>query len=326
MMKTKRRFILLIVSVILLLAAIPAEASTRPITSVEYIIDSDTRQLTEAELWDWDLESLGFMFNEIFARHGFTFDGGGKYANHFNSLKWYQAVPKVDDQTAYNLTTQLEWLNYHTIRNVMSQMEAVGHPYRKTPGSDLLSWSDIHFEYTWNSLTGFVYTDIMENQRLEVYSAPSEQAWRGANGKAMVNTDGYVCAAGWENGWLLIYYNLTGGINAGGIRVGYVKGSGITGWVSMSRQLNFQRSSVTVTASCNLTDDPLKYGTVITSVQSGETVVYLTTAVNQDGIAWDYIETYFNGQLVRGYIPAGHLDLTVDTDGNEAFPEEIGGS
>ena len=41
-----------------------------------YLMPSDSRALTEAELWEWDRESLSFMFNEIFARHGFTFDAG----------------------------------------------------------------------------------------------------------------------------------------------------------------------------------------------------------------------------------------------------------
>ena len=44
-----------------------------------YLIpDSDTRKLTESELWAWDYESLGYILNEIFARHGYNFIPGGK--------------------------------------------------------------------------------------------------------------------------------------------------------------------------------------------------------------------------------------------------------
>ena len=42
-----------------------------------YLIpDSDARQLTEAELWEWDYESLGYILNEIFARHGCYYEMG----------------------------------------------------------------------------------------------------------------------------------------------------------------------------------------------------------------------------------------------------------
>ncbi|MBQ6174735.1 MAG: YARHG domain-containing protein [Clostridia bacterium] len=280
----------------------------RRTTSVQFLIDSDTRQLTEQELWDWDRESLHFMFNEIFARHGFTFDEGGVFYNHFNSLAWYQSTPKTDDQTAYHMTTDLEWRNYNTIKKVLADMNAKGHPYTKQPGANLLSWRDIHWSYTAETLTGFVYVNVPAGQRLEVYSAPSASSWRGANGKAMVNTDGYLYAAGWDNGWLLIFYDLTGGVNAGGIRVGYVDGSRIRG-AGLNTQLRFSRESAAVTADCTVTDDPLRCGAVITALRAGDTVTYLTTMVNQNGQSWDYIETTLGGKLLRGFVPAGSLDL-----------------
>ena len=81
----------------LVLAMLPLAA----LADRAYLIDSDSRKLTEAEHWEWDRESLSFMFNEIFARHGFTFEPGGKFYNWFNSQPWYQSIPKVSDQTAY---------------------------------------------------------------------------------------------------------------------------------------------------------------------------------------------------------------------------------
>ena len=35
------------------------------------IADSDTRELTRDELWEWQYEALGYILNEIFARHGY---------------------------------------------------------------------------------------------------------------------------------------------------------------------------------------------------------------------------------------------------------------
>ena len=282
-----------------------------PLTALadrQYLLDSDTRRITEAELWDWDRESLSFMFNEIFARHGFTFDVGGKFYNWFNSQPWYQSTRKVDDQTAYNKTTSLEWDNYHTIKKVIAQMEAVGHPYRKTRNSNLKSWTDFTPPGNW-SLSGFAYATFQANQKLEVYSAPSASSWRGANGKASVSTNGAVWAAGWENGWLQIFYET----NNGAIRVGYVNGSKIKGKTDAYGYLNFAYTAARTTAKCTLTDDPIKQNTTIAALPSGASVTYLSTAVNQYGQAWDYVETTIGGQTARGYITAGCLDLPQDT-------------
>ena len=63
-----KKWIALILIVALLLPACSLAADY-------YIIpDSDTRLLSEHELWDWDYESLGYILNEIFARHGFNFE------------------------------------------------------------------------------------------------------------------------------------------------------------------------------------------------------------------------------------------------------------
>lgn len=319
-MKNIRQFIALVLILCLstgltavLAESVPAEQlfPVRPTNSDQYIIDSDTRQLTEEELWQWDRESMSYMFNEIFARHGFTFDPGGKFYNHFNSLPWYQNTPKVDNSTAYGMTTSLEWDNYHTIKRVIEEMEAAGHPYRSTDRT-LLSWRNIHFAYAYENLTGFTYLKVPENQRWEVYSAPTAASWRGSDGKAAVSTNGYIYAAGWENGWLLIYYELTSGNNAGGLRVGYVNGSSVSG-VDFNAMLDFSRQEATVFESCNLTDDPLRFATTITTIPAGSKVTYLTTMTNQNGQVWDYIETTVNGQPVRGFIPAGNIEV----------PEEI---
>ena len=321
----KRSLLALLLAAVLLLGTLPVLADgapaprvRRPTNSTQYLIDSDTRLLTEEELWNWDRESLSFMFNEIFARHGFTFKVGGKFYNHFNNLPWYQAIPKVDNQTAYGRTTRKEWDNYHTIKRVIEQMDAVGHTYRKKAGDNLLSWTDIAWEYASESLTGFTYVTIKANQSLPVYSAPGTSSWRGANGKATVSTNGYIYAAGWENGWLQIYYSLTSGANKGGIRVGYIQGSAIRGKLDFNTQLNFAHTPVTVLGTCSLTDDPLRSYSTVTTLQAGATVTYLSTVVNQHGTVWDYVETTVNGLTVRGYIPSGYISLPVDE-----IPEEI---
>lgn len=54
-----------------------------------YIIpDSSSRYLTKEELYQYDKSSLGFIRNEIFARHGYVFKNKD-YRNYFTSMPWY---------------------------------------------------------------------------------------------------------------------------------------------------------------------------------------------------------------------------------------------
>lgn len=54
-----------------------------------YIIpDSSSRYLTKEELYQYDNSSLGFVRNEIFARHGYVFKNED-YRNYFTSMPWY---------------------------------------------------------------------------------------------------------------------------------------------------------------------------------------------------------------------------------------------
>lgn len=54
-----------------------------------YIIpDSNSRYLTKEELYQYDKSSLGFIRNEIFARHGYLFKNED-YRNYFTSMPWY---------------------------------------------------------------------------------------------------------------------------------------------------------------------------------------------------------------------------------------------
>ena len=279
----------------------------------EYFLPSDTREITEAELWEWDRESLSFMFNEIFARHGFRFETGGKFYNWFNSQIWYQNLEKVDDQTAYLRTTELEWKNYHTIRKVIEDMEKANHPYRKPADSLLKSWTDLTAPGNW-TLTGFQHVNTSAQVTLEVYSAPSKASWRGANGRAMMSTAGAVWAAGWENGWLQVFYE----VNNGGVRVGYVDGSQWGTKPLAGINLAFARLDAKLLADCVITDDPLAQSSIIGTLAQGTAVRYLTTAVNQNGQVWDYVETAINGQTVRGYIRAGFVEVPA-----EPLPEEV---
>ena len=268
-----------------------------------YLIpDSNTRELTEAELWEWDRESLGYIFNEIFARHGYVFKAGGQYDMWFRSMPWYTPNANPDNQTqVYPYLTNLEWNNYQTIKKVAADMDALGEK-KHTPGKKC--YADYAPPLSGISLSGFSFLSLKADQTLPVYSAPSMDAWRGTNGKAAVSTNGAVYAAGWESGWLLVFYET----NNGSIhRVGYVSSSAIKGKVDCTATLQFDHDECTVLGNVTLTDDPILSNTAIRTLNQGDMVTYLTTMTNQNGQIWDYVETTTQGKPARGFIPHGYL-------------------
>lgn len=69
----------------MVLACIMPAALASGINNYFIIPDSDTRLLTEEELWGWQYEAVGYIYNEIFARHGRPFRAGEKYDVYFRS-------------------------------------------------------------------------------------------------------------------------------------------------------------------------------------------------------------------------------------------------
>ena len=122
-----------------------------------------------------------------------------------------------------------------------------------------------------------------------VYTAPSEAAFRSANGRASVATDGYeVDDAGWVDGWLLVRYQIKTGW-----RVGYIPPKFVKGFQSsMSAHFGYIPCVV---------------------MEAGESFHVLSryNYYAKEGYDWWYIECYIDGQVARGFI-----------DVNEAFHVE----
>lgn len=301
-MKHISRILCLLLALTLLPLCMAPEAQA---DTLYLIPDSNTRRLTEEELWQWDRESLSYIFNEIFARHGYVFKRGGKYDLWFRAMPWYQPNASADNQKyALPKVTKLEWENYDLIKKVAKDMDAAKV---KTHDAKKKCYSQFTPPGDW-TLTGFSYLKLKAGQKLAVYSAPGKKAWRGNGGKASVSTNGAVWAAGWDNGWLLIFYET----NNGSIRVGYVEGSAIKGSTGEKAPLYFARQPARVIKACRLTDDPLKSNSRMADLSKGAQVTYLTTCVNGQGQLWDYVETEIGGQQARGFVPAGCLDYAAD--------------
>ena len=273
-------------------------------TGFGYLIhDSNTRELTEEELWQWDYESLGYIMNEIFARHGYVFEAGGKYDNYFRCMQWYTPNDNPDNTKAcYPQLKVTEWNNQSVIKKVRADMRKQGttNPRGKSV------WD--YFSTSYETLKGFEMLSLKKVQTLPVYSAPDKDSYRGANGKAAVSTKGGLMAAGWDNGFLMIMYET----NNGGIRVGYVKGSDVQSPITVNNVLNFHYQPATLEQSAQLTDDPARNSSSIANLPAGSRVIYLSTFFNQN--SWDYVETSVNGRQARGFIRSGLLDISASVE------------
>lgn len=266
--------------------------------------ESDSRKLTWEEIDYWDYESLGYAFNEIFARHGFNFEPGQAYDNYFRAMPWY--VPNSDPRNqvaCYPQLNSVEWYNVDLIKQVRAAKK--NNDYGRS------IWDS--FSTGFDTLQGFDYVRLRSGQKLAVYSAPTESSWRGADGKATASTNGAIYAAGWEGDWLLIMYET----NGGSVRVGYINGNKVRGGVPVETSLHFDYDAATVAVGCSLTDDPARNGTSIASLQPGTQVTWLTRFYNQS--AWDYVEVSVQGKAARGFVPAGSLSINHGSDPLESL-------
>lgn len=295
-----QRFVRRILCLMLCLFLLPCTA----LGERTYLIpDSDTRLLTREELWGWDYESLGYILNEIFARHGYNFIAGQKYDNYFRCMPWYTPNADSDNQRAcYSQLTSTEWANEHLVKEVRAEMRALD-----TLNEGAKSVWD-YFSSGFDTLQGFDYLTVQPGQKWAVYSAPSKSSWRGAKGKALVNTNGAVYAAGWESGWLLVMYET----NNGSVRVGYVNSADMKHVPDMNRLLSFEYTEAQITRRCTLTDDPAQCFATVTVLEPGDTVTYLTCFFNQQ--AWAYVETTVSGKTARGFIPIDALVVPITVE------------
>ncbi len=111
----KKTWKTLLVSALLLALLAPAAAHA---ADDYYIEDSDSRRLTKSELRDYSLDDLGFIRNEILARHGYPFKTK-KFIDYFYEQDWY--FP--DDAFEYDWLSKLEMDNVETIKQVEAEKQ-----------------------------------------------------------------------------------------------------------------------------------------------------------------------------------------------------------
>ena len=142
----------------------------------------------------------------------------------------------------------------------------------------------------WNHENGIGYGNC------PVYTAPSENAFRCANGKASVATNVYMSEAGYVGGWLLVRYET----NNGGYRVGYIPPRYVRGFKSKMGTRQFDCIPVTAAGTIYVTDNPLLQGSSFARLDDGEEF-YILGKYTYYGDWW-YIECTVDGQTARGFI------------------------
>lgn len=131
-----------------------------------------------------------------------------------------------------------------------------------------------------------------------VYSAPTTDSWRAANGKASVSTNHRVDEAGYVNGWLLVRYEVSTGW-----RVGYIPPKHVQGFKSRMAA-HFGYVAATANGEIYVTDNPFSHTDHFAMMEDGEQF-HVLSRYNyhaKDGYDWWYIECMVDGQVARGFI------------------------
>lgn len=99
-------------------------------SNYDYMIsDSDSRYLSEDELRDYTKDELGYIRNEIYAKHGYVF-GDDKYQGYFDQKDWYERDPSFKGE--WQDFNQYEQANLKLIKSLESSVteeNEVSMPY-----------------------------------------------------------------------------------------------------------------------------------------------------------------------------------------------------
>jgi len=260
--------------------------------------DSDTRLFTEAELWLWDYESLGYILNEIYARRGYHFPAGSAYETYFKEKPWYVPHTKGNNLTGcLMLMNDTERANSELAEQVLSAMRVQGTTNAQN-GRSL--WDEGPVVQPLN----FTWTEFKRGQLFKVFSYPSTKALRTNNKKASVSTNDDVWTAGFDGDWLLVLYET----NGGSMRVGYIDSRQVKGKLDVTTQLEFAHLPARITAQCDYTDDPALNGKKMATLKEGTEVTYLTYYFLNDK-KWAYIEAKASKKQARGFVPIDCVEI-----------------
>ena len=141
-----------------------------------------------------------------------------------------------------------------------------------------------------------------------VYTAPSEDSYRCANGKAACQTNAAMDDAGFVSGWLLVRYEL----NSGGYRVGYIPPKYVRNYKSKMYP-HFGYIPATADDYLYVSDNCYRHDDAFAVLEPGETFYVLSRYdyYAKEGFDWWYIECTVDGQVARGFIDYAGSSFTL---------------
>ena len=146
--------------------------------------------------------------------------------------------------------------------------------------------------------------DTERGKQYAVMSAPNNKSIRGANGKAVVSTNGWIQVFGREGKWLMVQYAVNDKEHNDHYRIGYIRDAALPKDAEMN-DLKFDPVDGYINCKTSVTDDPLGLQGELTQLKEGTQV----SALAELG-RWTYIEARSSGKLFRGFVPCENVTCT----------------
>ena len=157
----------------------------------------------------------------------------------------------------------------------------------------------------------FVREDGIGKGSAPVYTAPSKDSLRLADGKASCSVETEIAVAGHVNSWLLVRYELgKKGDKDREVRVGYIPPENSKKLKSGRGNIEFDSISVQLAEDITITDNPRHNSKPFGTLSAGSEMIILGKYTYSGN--WWYIEATLDGQLTRGFIKRSEAALLVD--------------
>ena len=282
-------------------------------------------------------DTLGYILNEILARHGYHFDPNGKYYHHFSNIDYlyphcsgfpYEEAPaEVTNEEIISGLSKIEYKNLSLVKRIRNEKREANDE-----SGFYADWCCYETPEELYFKSPYYFNDISlpYNLQLPVYSGPGKHYLRENNGKATVSTCQRIDACGFDGDWLMIAYLVDPDTDQ--TRVGYIHKDTFVRELNSNIcndpeseypretcyehytpfvQMSFAHTPMTLIADTPLTNDPYGISMPLADLKAGETVTYLASFPSDEDLdeheqQWIYIE-YASQPPMRGFIPAGML-------------------
>ena len=234
---------------------------------------------------------------------GQLFQTTGQTAN-----SWYEIL-MPDNRIAYISGKLVYFKPYSTARQAVPAPQPPAAP---TPAPYNYSTNLDRIPYI-NNLPPTVEHSYY-GEPVAVYSGPGTAYARAAGGQATLG-GGIIKIWGTDGDWALVGYGLSNNL----YRVGYILADVLSGSVYM-QPIAFSYREVTVISPASLTDDPIINPTWLFEIPVGTRVTLL--AYETFAEHWAYIETYYGGQPVRGFINRARITEEPVYSATQAMPPQ----